>query len=233
MNKKLIRLFLILGILIISTGVLIYFTIYFYNNISRREFSNEKIYTVSYPEGDVGLSVYLILGPGNYPGAYSCYANIQFSSFTDGDLEINGISYVRLNIYKDGSPVSYDEINLIYLPTSWVSYNSIGEVFKDNNVTVIGIARVSYNIDESSYNELFRYQISVVPPSDITGGIFTQTIPFIWIEFIVVLALIVSVASIMKVVSSIRTEFFYSKEEKEKDEKFWDYIKQKRNQQNQ
>ncbi len=230
MRKKLIRLFLILGLLIISTGVLLSFAIYLYSNITNRNFSTEEIYTVTYPEGDVNLYVRITISPPSDPGMTGCYANVQFSSFTDGDLEINGISYVKLNIYKDGNPVSFDEINLSSPPIYWVSYNSIGAIYKDNNVTVIGQARINYKVNDTNYDELFHYQISIVLPTDMTGRFYTETIPFIWIEFIVILGLILSVGFIIGVVNSIRIEYLYSQEEREKDKKFWDYLRQKRNQ---
>lgn len=228
MNKKVIRLFLTLTIILILTGVMIYLTIYLNNIISNREFSNEETYIDSHPQGDVGLNVYFVIGPGSYPGS-SCYGNIYFTSFAEGTLDINGIYFVKLNIYRESYHLSYDTINLEYFPKSYVSYNYVGEVYKGDNITVIGIAKVSYTINNIDYNKSFNYQVSIISPVDITQSTFRDKLPLIWIVFIVILSLIILIGSSVKVVSMIRTEIRYSNEERERDKKFWDYIKQKKN----
>lgn len=200
--------------------------IYLYTYFSKREFYNENSYLKEYSEGQGGLHIYFKIGPSEY----QCYAHLYFTPFSQGDVEIIGLSRIRYTIYRNEGIASRDDNNFLPPVSSWVAYKSINRIFQNDNITVIGNALVKFQINETIYNEKFNYVITIIPPLDISGGLYTQKLPMIWAEFGIILGILTSCGFSAGTISKIRREFRYKPDMKEKDEEFFRYLRKRKKQ---
>jgi len=198
--------------------------IYLYTYFSKREFYNENSYLKEYSEGQGGLHIYFRIGPSEY----QCYAHLYFTPFSQGNVEIIGLSSIRYTIYKNEGIASRDDNNFLPPVSSWVAYKSINRIFQNDNITVIGNALVKFQINETIYNEKFNYVITIIPPLDISGGLYTQKLPLIWAEFGIILGILTSCGFSAGTISKIRREFRYTPDMKEKDEEFFRYLRKRK-----
>ena len=201
-------------------------TIYLYTYYNRKDFYSENSYLKEYAEGQGGLHIYFTIGPGEY----NCYADIYFTPFSQGNVEINGLSRINYILYKNGGLTSGDNYNFLSPVSSWFAPNSINRIYQYDNITVIGNALVKFQINEIIYNETFNYLISIIPPLDITGGFYTQQLPMIWVGFVIILGIITLIGFSVNTFSKIRNEFRYTPDMKEKDEKFFRFLRKRKKQ---
>jgi len=192
----------------------------------RREFSTENSYTKEYTEGKGGLHIYFILGPGEF----NCYADMYFTPFSEGDVEITGLTRINYILYKNGVFAAGDTYNFVSPVGSWYAPNSVTLIFHNDNITVVGNARIKFQINETLYEEIFNYVLTIIPPLDISGGLYTQQLPLIWIEFIIILGILASCGISAGTISKIRSEIRYTQDMKEKDEEFFRFLRKRKKQ---
>ena len=158
------------------------------------------------------------------PDYFGCMSHITFSPFSTGDVEVIGITFLRSRVYRNGIFATYHEMNFVTPYPSFISSTTIGEIHQSTNVTAEGIISVQYLVDSVIEEETFSFKSTIIAPLDITGSTYSQLLPLVWVEFLLLLAIIALIVQAFYLGKRIKSRRFYTKEMKEKDREFFKYL---------
>jgi hypothetical protein len=221
-DRKIVRLYILLAIVLISIVSLSILTLFLYNFYGRREFSTYDSFQVNYSSGTGGLNLDFTITPG----PFGCMGYVNFETYSIGDVDVIGITFVLSRVYKDGVFTTYADFNPIHPFPSYQSVTTIGIVNQNNNITAEGRVRVQYLVDSVIEEEIFYFKSTIIAPLDITGSTYSQLLPLIWVEFLILLIIVALLISPFYIIKRIKAYKRYSRELKTKDEEFFEYLEE-------
>ncbi|MFX0043316.1 MAG: hypothetical protein ACFE8L_10415 [Candidatus Hodarchaeota archaeon] len=224
--RKLIKLYLTLSILLIASGTSLFFILNLFEIFSSTNmtFTTGENYGVNYAQGSGNLRVQWKL---IYEGSNDYMSDHTYITTATGNVEEIGLVYYELWIY-----VNYYYRRILWLNLSQPSTNyhhsfGLDYLLKDDVVDCIGYADVQFNVSGVVQEETFNFDLSITIPTDTRARLYETDLSLIWINSFLVIGLGVMIIYIAKTIRKIQYERIMSKEDKTRDEEFFEFIKEK------
>lgn len=224
--KRLKRLYLFLSILLIVSGTSIFFILNLFELFSFSDITLKAsdTYTVNYPQGSGNLHVDIKLTQeqGN-----DFRSENNYIITATGDVEEIGITYYELYVYVNYYFRRIEHLNLSQPSTNY--YNSFGlnNLKKEDIVEYIGYVHVQFNVTDVIQEETINFDLSMTVPIDTGSRIYDIYLTLIWIEVILIIGLGVTIIYIARTIKMIRRERLLTKDDRLRDEDFFEFIKEK------
>lgn len=219
-NRKIIFMM----ILIIASGIDLFFIFNLYNIFGVGDYETKKNYTIDYSQGTGGIKLGFYLSH-NVADQFS--GNLVFRTTSSGDVEVVGISTFNFNVYRD-EYLSGSGVCNFTEPVEYYNYPLIiNAVEKNHNLSCRGDVDVKFDVGGVIQNETIHFEISIIMPIDPIEIRNLYDISLFGVEILLIIILIAMIGYIGKIIISEKRKSRYPEEMKKRDEKFWDYIHNK------
>ena len=215
-HKRLLKIFLCA---IIVTGYLLGFATVFNlkNVLGIGSYDGTKSFTTSVDEGTGGLYIELY---AQHDSQLYHYYGYEITTFSNGNVEIVGISYAYYFVRTGGMLRQTIQTNFS-TPINSLSWDSRTSIRQNNNFTIQGYADVIFLVD--NINETHRIAIDIGIIIELDG----EVINYEWgnistlLNVIYLTLTVIPATFLYRNIKAYRFEKWYSEEIEERDERFF------------
>lgn len=192
-------------------------------------FIKRENFNVSYSEGIGGINVELIL---SHDWDDTFYLSLRFSTRITGDVEAVGFSSVNYDVFTNDNYLVERQANWV-VPELYYNDLFLVNLVRNDEIVCIGVVNVSFLIASIVQNEIIEFEINYVMPVSFSGIYYDLEYPLYLLQFVLIILIGVSSLILIKIIRSIIIDVRITDEAKQKDDKFYSYVKSKIEKQNQ
>jgi len=145
---------------------------------------------------------------------------------TEGDVEDIGIINISYSVYINSDHFA-DQDDSLGVPVRIYDDSFLMYLYRNDRIVCTGSVDAIFEVEGIPQNETINFEISTILPINILSYSYEIHFPLVWLEIIIFVVIFVFLYVSFRIVKSILHELRYVDNIKEKDTKFFTYMKKR------